>query len=124
MNNSREPSIIYLNSSFLLLGINILLSSILILFISSRGYQSVLYHRQYLRRTDSMTPALINSTRDTAGLPCLIWNALSMGNEPVLLYLICIPTISFCTNIQISFIFAMNKNVRIVFWDNMQRMWQ
>jgi len=57
-----------------------------------------------------------------AGLPCLIWNALSMGNEPVLLYLICILTISFCTNIQISFIFAMNKNVRIVFWDNMQRM--
>jgi hypothetical protein len=92
------------------------------------------YIARYIRRTDSMTLVVINSTRDlrvlkhmltligilgTAGLPTLIlviWNVLSMGREPISFYLICILTISFCTNIQISFIFLMNKNVRIVFW--------
>ncbi|CAF4975413.1 unnamed protein product [Rotaria sp. Silwood1] len=60
----------------------------------------------------------------TAGLPnivLLIWNAFSSDGAPVSLYLICALTISFCTNIQISFIFSMNKNVRVIFWNYVQR---
>ncbi|CAF3724364.1 unnamed protein product [Rotaria sp. Silwood1] len=60
----------------------------------------------------------------TAGLPnivLIIWNAFSLDGAPVSLYLICALTISFCTNIQISFIFSMNKNVRVIFWNYVQR---
>ncbi|CAF1114421.1 unnamed protein product [Adineta steineri] len=60
----------------------------------------------------------------TAGLPnliLLIWNALSPGQAPVPLYLLCTLTISFCTNIQISFIFIMNKKAKDIFWNHIRR---
>jgi hypothetical protein len=91
------------------------------------------YIARFIRHTDSTSIVGTNSTRDlrvikhmltligvlgTAGLPSLIlviWNVLTIGKEPISLYLICILTISLCTNIQISFIFLMNQNVRSVF---------
>ena len=60
----------------------------------------------------------------TAGLPnltLLIWVTVTPGKEPVELYLICVMTVSFCTNAQIIFIFMMNKNVRSVFWKYIPR---
>ncbi|CAF1030005.1 unnamed protein product [Adineta steineri] len=60
----------------------------------------------------------------TAGLPSLILlicNAISPGQAPVPLYLFCTLTISFCTNIQISFIFIMNKKARDIFWNRIRR---
>jgi hypothetical protein len=61
----------------------------------------------------------------TAGLPSLIliiWNAVLPGEAPVPFYFISALTISFCTNIQISFIFATSKNVRVVFWNRVRRL--
>ncbi len=62
-------------------------------------------------------------TLGIAGLPSLILviqNVFSLGEAPVSLYLITALTISVCTNIQISFIFAMNKKVRIVFLNHLR----
>lgn len=91
------------------------------------------------RRGDRIAIGLPNSIRDlhvlrniltligilgTAGLPSMIlviWNAVSAHGAPVSLYLFCSLTISFCTNIQISFIFFMSKNVRTVLWNYIQR---
>ena len=93
----------------------------------------------YIVRYNTMATIFRISTRDlrvlkhiltligilgTAGLPSLIlviWNAFSLGKAPVPLYLVTALTISVCTNIQISFIFAMNKKVRIVFWNHLRR---
>ncbi|CAF3683809.1 unnamed protein product [Rotaria sordida] len=102
-----------------------------------------LYITRHIRRINTMTIAITTSLstakRDlhvlkniltligilgTAGLPniiLVIWNAFSLDEAPVSLYLICVLTISFCTNIQISFIFVMNKNVKVVFWNHVQR---
>ncbi|CAF0972764.1 unnamed protein product [Rotaria sordida] len=102
-----------------------------------------LYITRHIRRINTMTIAITTSLstakRDlhvlkniltligilgTAGLPniiLVIWNAFSLDEAPVSLYLICVLTISFCTNIQILFIFVMNKNVKVVFWNHVQR---
>ncbi|CAF1079763.1 unnamed protein product [Rotaria sordida] len=99
-----------------------------------------LYITRHIRRINTMTIAITTSLstakRDlhvlkniltligilgTAGLPniiLVIWNAFSLDEAPVSLYLICVLTISFCTNIQISFIFVMNKNVKVVFFES------
>ena len=91
------------------------------------------------RRVNTIVAAVLNSARDlhvlrniltlvgilgTAGLPSMIlviWNAVSADGAPVPLYLFCALVISFCTNIQISFIFFMSKNARTVLWNYVQR---
>ncbi|UJR07655.1 hypothetical protein I4U23_011943 [Adineta vaga] len=60
----------------------------------------------------------------TAGLPSfvlVVWNTVEPGEAPVFLYHICVLTVSFCTNVQIAFIFMMNKNIRTVFWNRLRR---
>jgi hypothetical protein len=55
----------------------------------------------------------------TAGLPSLIiivLNAVLSQGAPVPLYLFSVLTISFCTNIQITFIFTVNKRVTAFLW--------
>lgn len=88
---------------------------------------------RYTRRTHAITIATRNSgairKRDlrvlrrmmtlvcilgTAGVPSvvlLIWNYFFAQSAPIPLYLASTLTISFCTNIQISFIFVTNKRV-------------
>lgn len=59
-----------------------------------------------------------------AGFPSLvlvIWNAIS-GEAPIPLYLFCALTVSFCTAIQISFIFIMNKKIRVVFRNHIRHL--
>lgn len=59
----------------------------------------------------------------TAGIPSLIlviWNAIPSNMAPVPLYLATVMTISLCTNVQITFIFAMSKNVRALFVGRIQ----
>jgi hypothetical protein len=98
-----------------------------------------LYIVRHTRRVIAVATIVMTSTRDlhvlkniltlvgilgTAGLPSLmliIWDAVSGREAPVALYLVNVLTISFCTNIQISFIFNMNKNVRVVFWNHLRR---
>ena len=49
-----------------------------------------------------------------AGLPSmvvLIWNAISSGQVPVPFYLACVLNVGLCINVQIIFIFSMNKSV-------------
>ncbi|CAF1514288.1 unnamed protein product [Adineta steineri] len=62
-----------------------------------------------------------------AGFPSLIlfiWNLVTPGKAPVPFYLACILVINICTNIQISFIFTMNKNMKIIFWNRVKSVFQ
>ena len=61
----------------------------------------------------------------TAGLPSLvliIWNTFFSDKAPVVLYFVAILNISFFTNIQISFIFAMNRRLRSVLWRDLRQL--
>ena len=60
----------------------------------------------------------------TAGLPSLVvivWNTFFASKAPVVLYFVSILNISFFTNIQISFIFAMNRRLRSAFWKDLRQ---
>lgn len=51
----------------------------------------------------------------TAGLPVAViifWNAIAPGTEPIELHLISVLVIATCTNVQSSFLFLLNRQVR------------
>ena len=61
----------------------------------------------------------------TAGLPSIvviIWNGISPGQVPVPLYLACVLNVSLCINVQIIFIFSMNRAVRSALGNDWQRL--
>jgi len=98
-----------------------------------------LYIVRHTRHINAMATVVRVSTRDlrvlqhiltlvgilgTAALPSLIlvvWNAFSLGEALVPLYLITALPISVFTNIKIPFIFAINKKVRVVFSNHLRR---
>lgn len=63
-----------------------------------------------------MTLVGILGTAGVPGMILIIWNLFVPQAAPIPLYLISILNISFCTNIQITFIFAMNKPVKDHLW--------
>jgi hypothetical protein len=61
----------------------------------------------------------------TAGLPStvvIIWNAISPGQVPVPFYLACVLNVSLCINVQIIFIFSMNRGIRSALHNDWQRL--
>jgi hypothetical protein len=54
----------------------------------------------------------------------VIWNAISLDKAPIPLYLLCALTISLCTNIQILFIFGMNKKIRTALRNRTRRIFR
>ena len=63
-----------------------------------------------------MTLVAILGTAGLPGMILLIWNLFFAQSAPVPLYLATVLTISFCTNVQITFIFSTNKRVKHFLW--------